>query len=134
MLAPAPELASPDVIVTDSAMPFAPDVRQRGDALTLLRSLPDGTGAAVCFDPQHRSTLERLQYGNEGARQKQRHVLPAMADSYIEECCREIARVLCLGGYCFLWADTFRLCCADHLRFADVLPAVDLISWDNGRF
>ena len=68
--------------------------QQHGDALALLRSLPDGISAAAFFDPQHRSTLERLQYGNEGARQKLRCALPAMSDSYIEQCCRDIARVL----------------------------------------
>jgi site-specific DNA-methyltransferase (adenine-specific) len=108
--------------------------RQHGDALELLQSLQDETAAAVFFDPQHRSTLERLGYGNEGARQKQRCALSAMSDSYIDECCREIARVLRPSGYLFLWGDVFRLCRGDHLRVADTLPAVDLIAWDNGRF
>ena len=76
----------------------------------------------------------RLQYGNEGARQKARCKLPAMTDQYIEQCCREIARVLRPSGYLFLWADAFRLCRGDHLRVADVLPCVDLIAWNNGRF
>ena len=76
----------------------------------------------------------RLQYGNEGARQKPRCALPAMSDSYIEQCCRDIARVLRPSGYLFLWADAFRLCRGDHLQVADVLPCVDLIAWDNGRF
>ena len=95
-----------------------------GDALALLRSLPDEAGAAAFFDPQHRSTLERLKYGNEGARQKLRFALPAMTDRYIEECCREIARVLRPCGYCFVWTDAFRLCRGDHLPFSDLLPCV----------
>jgi site-specific DNA-methyltransferase (adenine-specific) len=106
-----------------------------GDARTLLGSLPDGISAAAFFDPQHRSTtLDRLRYGNEGARQKQRCALPAMSDCYIEACCRDIARVLRPSGYLFLWVDTFRLCRGDHLHVADVLPCVDLIAWDNERF
>jgi len=105
-----------------------------GDARTLLRSLTDGISAAAFFDPQHRSTLERLQYGNEGARQKLRCALPAMSDSYIEQSCRDVARVLRPHGYLFLWVDAFRLCRGDHLQVADVLPCVDLIAWDNGRF
>jgi site-specific DNA-methyltransferase (adenine-specific) len=137
MFAPPPsiELASPSVIGTGVVpTPFATDVQQHGDALALLRSLPDGASAAAFFDPQHRSTLERLRYGNEGARQKQRHTLPAMTDAYIEECCREIARVLRPCGYLFLWAHTFRVCRGDHLQLSDSLPCVDLIAWDNGRF
>ena len=90
--------------------------RQHGDALALLRSLPDGAGAAAFFDPQHRSVLDRHQYGNEGARQKARCELPAMSDSYIEQCCRDIARVLRPSGYLFLWVDAFRLCRGDHLH------------------
>ena len=108
--------------------------QQHGDAHALLRSLPDAISAAVFFDPQHRSTLERLQFGNEGARQKLRCALPAMSDSYIEQCCRDIAPVLRPHGYLFLWVDAFRLCRGDHLRVADVLPCVDLSAWDNGRF
>ena len=57
-----------------------------------------------------------------------------MSDSCIEQCCRDIARVLRPRGYLFLWADAFRLCRGDHRHVADVLPCVDLITWDNGRF
>jgi site-specific DNA-methyltransferase (adenine-specific) len=104
------------------------------DALTLLGSFADGISAAAFFDQQHRSTLDRLRYGNEGARQKQRCKPPAMSDCYIEQCCRDIARVLRPSGYLFLWADTFRLCRGDHRDVDDVLPCVDLIAWDHGRF
>ena len=95
---------------------------------------PTEFSAAAFFDPQHRSTLDRLKYGNEGARQKQRCKLAAMSDSYIDECCRDIARVLRPSGYLFLWADAFRLCRGDHRQVDDVLPCVDLIAWNNGRF
>ena len=114
--------------------PLARTQHEYGDARTLLRSLTDGISAAAFLDPQHRSTLERLQYGNEGARQKLRCALPAMSDSYIEQCCRDIARVLRPSGYLFLWADALRLCRGDHLPVADVLPCVDLIAWNNERF
>ena len=113
--------------------PWPRDVATRGDALTLLRSLLDDCAAAAFFDPQHRGVLNRLKYGNEGARQRARCALPAMSDGYIDACCRDIARVLRPSGYSFVWADTFRLCQGDHLRIADVLPCVDLIAWDNLR-
>ena len=83
------------------ALPWPCDVPLREDALTLLRSLPDGCAVAAFFDPQHRGVLDRLQYGNEGARQKHRCALPAMDDGYIDQCCREIARVLRPSGYSF---------------------------------
>ena len=109
------------------------DVALRGDALTLLPSLPDGCTPLVFFAPQYRGVLEKLQYGNEGARQKGRFALPAMTGDYIDQCCREAARVLAPGAYLLRWSDTFHLCEGDHLRIADVLKCADLIAWDNLR-
>jgi site-specific DNA-methyltransferase (adenine-specific) len=104
---------------------------QRGDALILLQSLPDACTPLVFFDPQYRGVLDMLQYGNEGARQKGRFALPAMTGDYIDQCCREAARVLAPSAYLLRWSDTFHLCEGDHLRIADVLKCVDLIAWDN---
>ena len=112
---------------------FRRNSAQRGDALVLLRSLPDCCTPLVFFDPQHRDTLDRLAYGNEGARQKGRALLPTMTSNYVDACCREAARVLRLSGYLLQWLDTFRLCEAYHLRIADVLKCVDLIAWDSKR-
>jgi len=103
------------------------------DALMLLQSLPDCCTPLVFFDPQHRDTLDRLAYGNEGARQKSRALLPAMTSDYVDACCGEAARILPPSGYLLQWVDTFRLCEAYHLRIADVLKCVDLIAWDNKR-
>ena len=50
------------------ALPWPRDVALREDALTLLRSLPNGSAALVCFDPQYRGVLDKLRFGNEGAR------------------------------------------------------------------
>jgi site-specific DNA-methyltransferase (adenine-specific) len=104
-----------------------------GDALELLRSLPDAYTPLVVFDPQFRGVLDKLQYGNEGARQKKRFALPPMTGDYIEQCCREAARVLKPRGHLGLWTDTFHLCEGDHRRVKDVLPCVDLIVWDSLR-
>src|SRR5262245_8382382 len=64
--------------------PMLRNVAQRGDALELLRSLPDGCTPLVWFDPQHRGVLDRLQFGNEGTRQRGRTQLPAMTETYID--------------------------------------------------
>jgi site-specific DNA-methyltransferase (adenine-specific) len=109
------------------------DDAPRGDALALLRSLPDGCTPLVWLDPQYRGVLDKLAYGNEGARQQGRFALPAMTDQYIDECCREAARVLRPSGYLLRWVDTFHLCEGDHRRLADILPCVDLIAWDCQR-
>ena len=59
------------------------NVAQQGDALALLQSLPDSCTPVVFFDPQFRGVLDKLKYGNEGARQKGRFKLPAMSSDYI---------------------------------------------------
>src|SRR5262249_49060910 len=109
------------------------NVAQRGDALELLRSLPDACAALAFFDPQHRGVLDYLDFGNEGARQRGRAELSAMTDTYIDTCCIEITRVLKRGGYLMRWTDTFCLCQADHLRIIDAIKPVDLIAWDSLR-
>ena len=108
------------------------NIPQHGDALSLLRSLPDRCAPLVFFDPQYRGVLDMLKYGNEGARQRGRFNLPAMTNTYIDMCCREAARVLTPSGYLLRWTDTFHLCEGDHLRITE-LKCVDLIAWDSLR-
>ena len=84
------------------------DIAQQGDALELLQSLQDSCVAAAIFDPQHRSVLDHLKFGNEGARQIGRAALPAMSEAYIDLCIREIGGTLIPSGYLFLWADPIR--------------------------
>jgi hypothetical protein len=46
------------------------NVAQYGDALELLRSLPDAC-ARLCFlDPQHRENLDKLKYGTRARARK----------------------------------------------------------------
>jgi site-specific DNA-methyltransferase (adenine-specific) len=111
------------------------NVAQAGDALVLMRSLPDDSVALGFFDPQYRELLERQQYGNEGAsRQSVRARLPAMSASYIDEVITEFARVLRPSGYLMRWLDKYVLCEGRHLCVPpDVLKTVDLVSTDTNR-
>ena len=112
----------------------APNVAQQGDALVLLHSLQDRSARLAFFDPQHRAVLDRLKFGNEGARQRGRAGLPAMSDDYIDSVCLEIARVLKPSGYLMRWIDTFCLCEGHHLRIPrQHIKPVDLIAWDSLR-
>jgi site-specific DNA-methyltransferase (adenine-specific) len=111
---------------------FQRNTAQHGDALELLQ-LPDGCTRLVFFDPQHRENLDKLKYGNEGARQQERSLLPQMSTEYIEHCCRETARVLMPSGYLMLWQNAFGVCEGWYQRLADVFKCVDLIAWDNQR-
>ena len=109
------------------------NVMQNGDALELLRSLTPGCTPLVFFDPQYRGVMDKLKFGNEGARQKGRFKLPPMTSDYIDACCRASMRLLIPSGYLLLWADTFNLCEAHHLRVTDVCKVVDLLAWDSQR-
>src|SRR6516162_6096843 len=106
---------------------------QHGDALALLQSLSDSCTPLAFFDPQHRENLDKLKYGNEGERQRERCKLPQMSSEYIDECCREMARVLMPSGYLMRWQNVFQVGTGVHLRLADVLQCVDIIAWDNLR-
>jgi site-specific DNA-methyltransferase (adenine-specific) len=107
---------------------------QSGDALALLRSLRDSCSPLAFFDPQHRSVLDKLKFGNESARQRGRAGLPAMSDDYIDSVCLAIAHILMPAGYCMRWVDTFGLCEGHHLRIPrESLTPVDLIAWDSLR-
>jgi site-specific DNA-methyltransferase (adenine-specific) len=113
--------------------PIAHNLAQRGDARELLTSLTETCSPLVIFDPQYRGVMNKLAYGNEGARQKGRFALPQMTDEYIVACLRAAARVLRPSGYLMLWTDKFNVCEGRHHRLvADILPTVDLIYWENG--
>jgi hypothetical protein len=93
------------------------NVAQRGDALELLRALPDGCSPLAFIDPEFRAGLDYLGYGNEGkSRQRRRAGLPAMSEEFIDAVCRESARVLKRSGYLMRWADDFTLGEGLHLH------------------
>jgi site-specific DNA-methyltransferase (adenine-specific) len=62
------------------------NIAQRGDALELLQSLEEHCTRLGFFDPQHHDNLDKLKYGNEGARQQERCLLPQMSSDFIEQC------------------------------------------------
>jgi site-specific DNA-methyltransferase (adenine-specific) len=114
--------------------PIEYNAAQCGDALELLlQALLAACSPLVIFDPQYRGVMDKLAYGNEGARQKGRFALPQMTDEYIVACLRAAARVLRPSGYLMLWTDKFNVLEGRHHRpVADVLQTVDLIYWENG--
>lgn len=111
------------------------NARNKGDGLTLLRALKPRCTKLVFFDPQYRGVMDKLGYGNEGARQKGRAALPQMTNETIAEFGHEIARALKPDGYCAFWMDKFNF---RNLRDADVfgddVHTVDAITWATGRF
>ncbi len=109
------------------------------DGIELLKQIPDSKISACFFDPQYREVMEKLKYGNEGARQKKRALLPQMSTSVIISFLEEISRVLKPSSYLFIWADKFIIAEGVHSTWfidrpiEDELKLVDLITWDKGR-
>lgn len=111
-----------------------PDIRYQADAERLLECIPAGTVATAFFDPQYRGVLDKLEYGNEGERQKERSRLPQMDEEQIRRIVAAIGRTLQPMGHLFLWTDKFHLCEGIAPWTRDLgLETVDLITWDKGR-
>lgn len=106
----------------------------RGCGLPLLRAVPDNVAALCIFDPQYRGLLDKMSYGNEGARQKGRAALVQMDETTIAAFITEIARILRPSGHLLLWTDKFHLCQGVSPWFAGTaLSIVDLVVWDKKR-
>jgi site-specific DNA-methyltransferase (adenine-specific) len=104
------------------------------DGLALLKSVNDSVITASFFDPQYRGIMEKMKYGNEGARQKERAELMQMSEELIQEFIEEISRVLQPSGHLFLWIDKFHLCEGTSKWYKNTeLSIVDLITWDKGK-
>lgn len=112
---------------------------QQMDGLKFLEALPDNSTPLVFFDPQYRSVLTKLKYGNEGERQKERSQLPQMHDWVIADFIREIERILMPSGHMMLWMDKFILCSGASTVFPIItdikkaLRLVDMITWNKGK-
>ena len=104
------------------------------DGLDLLNDINDETITTAFFDPQYRGVLDKLKYGNEGARQKGRHSLIQMDEDIIIRFIQEIGRVLKPSGYLFLWVDKYHLCQGIQNWLINTnFQIVDLITWDKNK-
>lgn len=104
------------------------------NGIELLKNLHDNVITACFFDPQYRGVMDKMNYGNEGARQKKRAMLEQMSDELIKEFLFEISRTLKASGHLFLWIDKFHLCegilpWLSHTQ----LEIVDMITWDKQK-
>ncbi len=126
-----PEFVIPEGLVLDQP--------QQMDGIQLLKRLPDASASLVFFDPQYRSILNKLKYGNEGERQKQRALLPQMTDHSIAEFIGEIERILMPSGHMMMWMDKFLIVGGYGHLFPKIkdsktsLRIVDMIVWNKLR-
>lgn len=110
--------------------------RQKMDAVELLSRIPNNLATMFWFDPQYRAVLDKLSFGNEGARQAGRAALKSMDDDDIAFVVEEAARVLAPSGLLMLWMDKFSLASGHWHRWtrrAKTLQVVDLLSWNKMR-
>lgn len=100
----------------------------------LLGKFKDSSIPAIFFDPQYRGVMDKLDYGNEGTRQKGRCELSQMSDEVIKDFITEINRTLQPSGHLLLWIDKFHLVegVKEWIKNTQ-LEAVDLVIWDKGR-
>lgn len=102
--------------------------------LELMQSLESQSIHLAFFDPQYRGVLDKMQYGNEGERQKGRAKLIQMDEDTIIAFIKEINRLLQESHYLMLWIDKFHLCeGVSHWLSETKLQIVDLITWDKGK-
>lgn len=104
------------------------------NGIDLLKGFSDASIPAIFFDPQYRGVMDKMNYGNEGARQKGRSELEQMSDEVIIEFIKEIDRTLIPSGHLFLWIDKFHL--VEGIKpwlFNTSLEPVDMITWDKGK-
>lgn len=101
----------------------------------LISKIGDQEVSLCFFDPQYRGVMDKLSYGNEGARQKKRALLPQMSKRDIGQFIQGINRVLKPSGHLMLWVDKFHLVEGVHQWIGGntELEMVDLCTWDKGR-
>ncbi len=112
------------------------NARQKMDAVELLSRIPDRIAKLVVLDPQYRTGLDHLAFGNEGKRQIDRAKLPQMTDGKIAFLVEEAERVLRPSGHCVIWLDKFSIGTGQHLKYlrrARHLQVVDLLAWNKLR-
>lgn len=113
------------------------------NGLDLLDLRQDEYIQTCFFDPQYRGVLDKLDYGNEGERQKERSKLKQMDELTIIQFLQKISKILKPSGHLFLWVDKFHLCEGSHLEWfkyvnlnpqKPIMNCVDMITWDKQSF
>lgn len=119
----------------DNMKKYSINSKNTCDGMDLMQQIKSNTIKCVFFDPQYRGVLDKMNYGNEGARQRERHNLTQMSEETIVNFIKQIDNILTPSGHLFLWIDKFHLCensVGNWLKDTD-LNIVDLITWNKQR-
>ena len=123
-----------DLFKEDCKTKYKLNAPNQSDGLEMLKSIKDGVVSAVVFDPQYRGVLDKMNFGNEGERQKGRAQLSQMSEEVIACFISEIDRVVQPRGHLFMWLDKFHVCEGFKQWFDGTdLEIVDMIVWNKGR-
>ena len=96
----------------------------------------------MVLDPQYRTILDAMDYGNEGARQRDRVALPQMCDELIGLFGWEADRIIMPSGYVMLWTDKIGSCSPPQIivngrkvvhATMNGFKLVDRITWDRQK-
>jgi len=114
---------------------FQLDVANKGNGITLLRTLPDNAVKTAFFDPQYPGGVKNWKKlrtkGNNI--QKRRAELPQMSEATIERFFCELTRVIAPSGHVFLWVDNFHARTGiSHWIEGTDFEIVDKIVWAKG--
>ena len=107
--------------------------KNKMNCFQLINKINDNSIKVSFLDPQYRTILEKMKYGNEGKiKEKKRCSLPQMKLIDIIKLLKQHYRVLTPSGYLFLWVDKFILCESIKPWLKGInLKIVDMIIWDK---
>lgn len=115
---------------------FALDTANKGNGITLLRTLPDNAVKTAFFDPQYPGGVKNWTTLRESKSviHKRRAELHQMSEATIARFFRELSRVVAPSGHVFLWVDNF------HVRNGigqwlegTEFETVDMITWHKNK-
>ncbi len=115
---------------------FQLDTANKGNGITLLRTLPDNAIKTAFFDPQYPGGVKNWTTLRESKSviHKRRAELHQMSEATIAKFFRELSRVVAPSGHVFLWVDNF------HVRNGigqwlegTEFETVDMITWHKNK-
>ncbi len=115
---------------------FQLDTANKGNGITLLRTLPDNTVKTGFFDPQYPSGVKdwKALRKSKSVIHKRRAELHQMSEATIARFFRELSRVVAPSGHVFLWVDNFHVRNGiGHWLEGTEFEAVDMITWHKNK-
>lgn len=114
---------------------FQLDTANKGNGITLLRTLPDNSVKTAVYDPEYPGDVKdwKALRARGNSILKRRAELPQMSEETIARFFRELSRVIVPSGHVFLWVDNFHARTGiSHWIESTDFEIVDKIVWAKG--